>query len=236
MVDNESSAARTAGVVGVVMAGVAQVVGLVAAVVPALVKAGRKGAAMGKASRDKGARGEQLKLRVVPLTLPAANRCVSVWHRHHAALPGGFAWFCVGVVADDCLVGAAIAGRPTNRNNDDRLTVEVLRVATDGTPNACSALLGACARAARAVGAARIITYTLTEESGTSLRGAGWRLECGNTGKSWWTHKGTRTPARERAHMGKQKARWGLTLNDPITYTEPKAPQSSTAQESLWVL
>lgn len=176
----------------------------------------------------------QPKLRVVPLTLPVANRCVEAWHRHHGKMPPGFAWFCVGVVADGALVGVAIAGRPTNRNNDDRLTVEVLRVATNGTPNACSALLGACARAARAVGAARIITYTLTEESGASLRGAGWRLECGDTGKSWWTHKGTRTPARERGHMGKHKARWGLQLQEPVSYSEPPPPEPPPEQPTIF--
>ena len=116
-------------------------------------------------------------ISLVPLTLPRANDLVTTLHRHHAAIPGGFGWFCVGAVAQGLLVGCAIAGRPTNRNNDDGQTVEVLRVATDGTPNAPSALLGACCRAARAIGAARIITYTLDDESGASLRGAGWRRE-----------------------------------------------------------
>ena len=178
--------------------------------------------------------GGRSRLRVVPLTVPVANRCIQLWHRHHAPLPGGFAWFCVGVVADGGIVGAAVAGRPTNRNNDDRLTVEVLRVATDGTPNACSALLGACARAARALGAARIITYTLTDESGASLRGAGWRQECADTGKSWWTHPGTRPAAVEREHMGKHKARWGLTLAPRVTYTEPAEPRETDAQACLF--
>lgn len=135
----------------------------------------------------------QPRILVVPLTLPRANAAVVRWHRHHAALPGGFAWFCVGAIADGLLVGAAIAGRPTNRNNDDGQTVEVLRVATDGTPNACSALLGACGRAGRAIGARRVITYTLDSETGASLRGAGWVLESSGI-ESWWTHKGSRTP------------------------------------------
>lgn len=130
-------------------------------------------------------------------------------------------WFAIGAIASGRLVGAAIAGRPTNRNNDDRQTVEVLRVATDGTPNACSALLGACARAAREIGAARILTYTLTSETGASLRGAGWRLECEDTGKSWWTHAGTRTPAVARDHINVSKARWALSMRDPITYELP---------------
>ncbi len=155
---------------------------------------------------------------IVPLTLPAANACVSKWHRHHAEIPGGFGWFCCGAVVDGRLVGAAIAGRPTNRNNDDRQTVEVLRLATDGTANACSALLGACARAAKAIGARRIITYVLTTEGGVSLRGAGWRLEDENTGKSWWAHNGTRKGAVDRDHMSVPKARWGLVFRDVVAY------------------
>lgn len=63
------------------------------------------------------------KVDVVPTTLPVANAMVSMWHRHHAPLPGGFAWFCVAAVVNGSVVGAAIAGRPTNRNNDDGQTV-----------------------------------------------------------------------------------------------------------------
>lgn len=82
-------------------------------------------------------------------------------------------------------MGVAIVGRPVSRRLDDRLTLEVTRVATDGTPNACSALYGACARAAREMGYARIVTYTLAEEPGTSLRAAGWERDGESPGGSW---------------------------------------------------
>lgn len=171
-------------------------------------------------------------MKLVPLTLPVANNAVALWHRHHAPLPGGFAWFCVGVVADDELVGAAIAGRPTNRNNDDGQTVEVIRVATNGHRNACSMLLGACARAARAVGAWRIITYTLDSETGASLRGAGWeQTKDGIT--SWWTHAGSRTPAVTRDHHTQQKVRWERKLADPVEYTAPAPPKPESQQGVL---
>ena len=166
----------------------------------------------------------QSEITVIPLTLPAANAAVSRWHRHHAPIPGGFGWWCVGALVDGTLRGVAIAGRPTNRNNDDGQTVEVLRVATDGTPNACSALLGACARAARAIGARRIITYTLSSESGASLRGAGWQCECADTGRSWWTHEGTRTPAVKREHMGEHKARWSIHFRDAVAVHRQEQP------------
>jgi len=175
----------------------------------------------------------QQRVDVVPMTLPKANAIVEKWHRHHAPIPGGFAWWCVAAVANGVVVGAAIAGRPTNRNNDDGQTVEVLRLATDGTPNACSALLGACVRAARAIGARRIITYTLSTEGGASLRGAGWVCECGNTGKSWWTHEGTRPAAVMREHMGQTKARWAVNFRDPIRADNESNTQSDTTMAQL---
>jgi hypothetical protein len=169
------------------------------------------------------------------LTLPKANELVRRLHRHHAPIPGGFAWWAVGAVADGHLVGCAIAGRPTNRNNDDTQTVEVLRVATDGTPNAPSALLGACVRAARAIGAARIITYTLDTESGTSLRGAGWVREADGI-ESWWTHPGSRTPAVDRPHMAAKKVRWGVYLQDPVAYQLPTVTDQIPGQADLFTI
>lgn len=176
------------------------------------------------------------RLRIVPVTLPVANRYVERWHRHHAKLPGGFSWFCVGAVDDaGRVVGVAIAGRPTNRNNDDRQTVEVQRVATDGTKNACSALLGSCARAAQAIGARRIITYTLSTEQGSSLRGAGWVCEDENTGVSFWSNANTRTPAVAREHMAVPKARWAKHFRPAVAVLSDDTEQPA-ANEQLTIL
>jgi hypothetical protein len=49
---------------------VEQVVGLVSAVVPAVVRAVKEGRTMGKASRDKGARGERELVRMLRPVLP----------------------------------------------------------------------------------------------------------------------------------------------------------------------
>lgn len=49
-------------------------------------------------------------------------------------------------------------------------TAEVIRVATNGTDNACSFLYARAKRAAQALGFVRVITKTLPEESGASLR------------------------------------------------------------------
>jgi hypothetical protein len=114
------------------------------------------------------------RLTIVPVTFREASAFVAVHHRHHGA-PRGFR-FCLGVATDERLVGVALAGRPVARAFDDGFTLEVNRTCTDGTLNANSALYGACWRAARALGYRRLITYTQGDESGASLRAAGWRV------------------------------------------------------------
>lgn len=173
-----------------------------------------------------------MSLSLVPLTLPQANAAVKAWHRHHAPIPGGFGWFCVGAVADGLLVAAAIAGRPTNRNNDDGQTVEVLRVASNGHPNACSMLVGACGRAAKAVGAWRCITYTLESESGASLRAVGWERQRDGIG-SWWTAGTSRTPAVQRPHMDEAKVRWAIEFKGGPIAAKVALPSDENAQEAL---
>lgn len=114
-------------------------------------------------------------MKVRPITLRAANSEVGRLHRHHPPVRGCL--FCLSVVDDtDAVRGVAIVGRPVSRMLQDGLTAEVTRVATDGAANACSMLYGAAWRAARAIGYHRMVTYTLPEEGGASLRGAGWRL------------------------------------------------------------
>ena len=174
-------------------------------------------------------------IRIVPITLPIANSYVTSLHRHHAAIPPGFPWFNVGAIYEGGLCGVAIAGRPTNRNNDDGFTVEVLRVASDGTEHAPSALLGACARAAKAIGAERCITYTLESESGASLRGAGWVLEKENI-SSAWTMGNTRTKAVDRPHMSEKKRRWAVhfTGNPRVDYELPHLKEQKTNDWTLF--
>lgn len=72
--------------------------------------------------------------------------------------------------------------------------------------NACSALYAAAWRVARALGYRRLITYTLPDEGGASLRGAGWRLVGARGGGNW------NTPSRPRVdtavHLRGQKLLW----------------------------
>lgn len=124
------------------------------------------------------------RLSITPIHLDEANAYVSKFHRHHKPVAG--CKFCVGVSnAEGAIVGVAIVGRPVSRHLDNGWTLEVNRVCTDGTRNACSILYGACWRAAKSLGYRRLITYTLPEEGGSSLKGAGWRLLGERGGGNW---------------------------------------------------
>ena len=83
--------------------------------------------------------------------------------------------FSIGLSDGDKIVGVAIVGRPVARHLDDGWTLEVNRLCTDGTRNACSMLYAAAWRAARAMGYKRIVTYILESENGASLRASGWK-------------------------------------------------------------
>ena len=74
-------------------------------------------------------------------------------------------------------VARQFAGVPLLDLLNHAQVIEVTRLVTDGTQNACSALYGACARVAREMGYARIQTFTLETETGTSLRASGWILD-----------------------------------------------------------
>ena len=125
------------------------------------------------------------RLVLVPVTLEEANAVVLRLHRHHGPVVGHK--LSIGCVLEggEELAGVAIIGRPVARGHDDGWTLEVLRLATDGTRNACSFLYGAAARAASALGYRRIVTYIRSAEPGASLRAAGWNLTGSVTGRSW---------------------------------------------------
>lgn len=170
-----------------------------------------------------------IRLTVVPATIANAKAFVARLHRHHPPPQG--ALFAVGVCDDAGTVrGVAIAGRPVARGHDDGTTVEVTRLATDGTPNACSMLYGAVVRAAQALGWRSVVTYTLASEPGTSLRASGWTEDARIRGRSWsWSGR-----AREDKHPTVDKRRWVRVLS---TGAAPDADWSTTQrneQQSLW--
>lgn len=127
----------------------------------------------------------QPRIRVRAVELAEANAFVAQHHRHHKPAVGHR--FSMGAFDGERLCGVVIVGRPVARKCDQRRSLEVTRLATDGTPNACSALYGAAARAGRALGYERIQTYILETEPGTSLLATGWTRE-GEAGGGQWNH------------------------------------------------
>jgi hypothetical protein len=108
---------------------------------------------------------------VRPVTVKAALPFVADVHRRLPKVQG--AMWAIGVYDGEALVGVALVGHPARVWQHD--TLAVLRVAViEGHKNACSMLYGACARAARAMGADNLVTYTHADEPGTTLRAAGW--------------------------------------------------------------
>ena len=134
-----------------------------------------------------------MTVHIVPCKITEAREFVANFHRHNKPPAGGL--FAVGASDGENLVGVAIVGRPVARKFDNGQTAEVTRCcviegAPKGTP---SALYGACWRAAKALGWSKLITYTLQTESGSSMRGAGWKMIAerkANDPKMWQTRIG----------------------------------------------
>lgn len=175
------------------------------------------------------------KLFVIQIDLSVANEFVRRYHRHNKPVPGSK--INLGVIDETGLLrGVAIIGRPVARKLDDGWTLEVNRVATDSCSNACSSLYGAARRIAFELGYRRLITYTLQDESGSSMRGAGWKrvseVEVAS-GKGW--------QSRERVGQtvyGLPKWRWEANAPKKTTrmVTEIKLPWITQEQplETLW--
>jgi hypothetical protein len=153
-----------------------------------------------------------MTLQIVPVTRDQAHAAITTWHRHHRP-PQGYR-YAVGCAAGDRLVGVATAGRPVARHLDDGQTIEVTRVATDGTPHACSALYGACWRAARALGYTRAVTYTQTGESGASLRAAGWLHAATRAARHGWDMPGRRRDDGDYEPVG--RLLWVIEASGPV--------------------
>lgn len=149
------------------------------------------------------------KLELVPLTFRESVSFVREKHRHHEPPRGDV--FRIGAAKNGEVVAVAIVGRPVARMLDDGWTLEVLRLCSDGSRNACSFLYGAAWRAARALGWRKLVTYTLAEEGGASLRAAGWKC-IGAAGGGSWSRK---QRPRVDTHPLQEKLRWEMTEVKP---------------------
>ncbi len=149
-------------------------------------------------------------LNIKPISLKDANDFVTNIHRHHTKVQGHK--FSIAAYNSEKLVGVCIVGRPVSRYLDDGKTLEVTRLCTDGTRNACSILYGRAARIAKDMGYKKIITYILQSESGVSLKASGWvvdlekagggRLECAKqTAKTYFAAVKTKVPYRKESTL-----------------------------------
>lgn len=157
-----------------------------------------------------------------PVTQAIAFDFIRQNHRHHD-VPVGALWWHGVHNEEGSLVGVSIVGRPVARNIDDGLSVEVTRLCTDGSLNACSMLYGASRRVAIAKGYRRGITYTLPEEGGASLRAAGWTYLGQTPGRSW----SVPSRPREDKHPLGIKDRWGFGLWPEFATQEAGNAQST---------
>lgn len=145
-------------------------------------------------------------MRVVPLDRKSAAEFIERFHRHHD--PALRDRYRLGAEHHGKLVGVVQVGNPVSRVLCDGKTLEVVRLCTDGTRNACSFLYSAAARVAKELGYRKLITYILDTEDGTSLRAAGWHKEADVSGHKW------DTPSRPRETTAPtcNKQRWSREL------------------------
>lgn len=127
------------------------------------------------------------------IELKTANEFIERIHRHHKKVIGHR--FSIGCYEGEKLVGVAIVGRPVARGCNFLDTVEVTRLCTDGTKNACSFLYSAAARASKELGYRKIQTYILETENGVSVEAASWKYEYTTQGGEW---KGTLASGKTR--------------------------------------
>jgi len=159
--------------------------------------------------------------QIVPVDKTKARQFITEFHRHNEAPSAMQVSFAVGLEADGELVGVMTAGRPVARMLGDGFTLEVNRTCVrDFHRNANSRLYGACARAAKALGYRRLVTYTLQEESGVSLKASGWTCAADIGVRSWADDNDpAKRPRQDATLWGERKNaanvakyRWELTL------------------------
>ena len=150
-----------------------------------------------------------VKLRIIPISFREAKAYVQRYHRHNAA-PQGHK-FSIGLISpnEHGYIGVAIASIPKARHLNDGVTLEINRVCCDSAfCNACSKLYGAVIKAGKAMGYARFITYSLPEESGSSIKAAGFRLDGVVPGREGGWHRSSRCRSYPSSAPKGPKFRW----------------------------
>lgn len=159
--------------------------------------------------------GERLSIiaamEVTPVTLKDALNFVRKNHRHCTA-PQGHK-YSIGIKASDTLIGVVIASTPKARALDDGRTLELNRICCDPAyRNAVSMVCGAAIRAARAMGYYRIVTYTLPQESGSSMRAIGFQQDGITSARPTGWNCRSRPRSLPEKYPNTEKIRWILKL------------------------
>lgn len=151
-------------------------------------------------------------LYAIPTTLRKANDFLDGLHRHNGRTSRDGGKFAIACGDGTRVVGVAIVGNPVSATYMDGFTAEVLRVCVldDAPLGSCSFLYGCCWRAWKAMGGLKLVTYTLTTESGASLRGAGWKIVGECKPHKRWTERSEHdhVERKDQAIYGQTKLRW----------------------------
>ena len=171
-----------------------------------------------------------MSLRLVPTDVQTARRFVAQHHHRHSKVPKR--WKIAAGVADgdsDDLVGVAIAGRPVAPELRDGYTMEVVCRCTSDAANAPLMLYAAVARAAKALGYKRVVTYAPESGPGTTLRASGWRPVATTGDRPWHNNRkryGVDQAGRARTPPGR-KARWERRFDEgSLPKSWPAEPES----------
>lgn len=151
-------------------------------------------------------------MRIIPLLLSEANDFVEAWHRHSCRTNNDGGKFAIGLKHEGELVGVAIVGRPVARMLQVDGAAELTRLCTSpAAPKGAESKLYARARRIwQLMGGTTLHTYTLSRESGASLRGAGLAAPAAKVRTQQW-NRGAR-PRRERKIYETDKVRWTESL------------------------
>lgn len=145
-------------------------------------------------------------MNIIPMTIATANKFVANFHRHNKKVHG--AKFAIGLAEEGELIGVAIAGRPIARMLDNGHTIEILRVCVkEQFKNSNSKLYARIKRICQLMGYEKIITYTLNNESRSSLKAIGAKQVSETKPGEWSRSRRRRTSQRIYSQT---KLRWEL--------------------------
>lgn len=125
-------------------------------------------------------------LRIVPMSIRVAKLFVREHHRHAPSVTG--AKVAIGLECDGVLVGVGLLGVPKARMlAADRFCAEAVRVCVSpaAPKGSVSKINSRLKRIWQLCGGVTFKTYTLADESGASLRGAGAVVDRHVPAASW---------------------------------------------------